>query len=145
MPQRSSTTLEGSPSKERNMHTKRTSSAVDNCSEEAMAMDMLVLLKRMATGGDPHFYLHAALLFFFLLKLPIATRMRGSYTEMYFSLRLFLFRLNRVLFPDTPGRNSQRWQRALRLFQERVAEDARFPPNAQATEESLHSISMLAL
>lgn len=117
-------------------------------SQATMAVDMVVLLKLKllaAAGGHPHCHLHVALLWFFLLKLPLATRMRGSYTDMIFSMRLFFFRLNRVLFPDTPGRNGRRWQRALRLFQERVAEDGRYSPNTQSNEDSLHAFSMLAL
>lgn len=117
-------------------------------SRSTMAMDMLLLLKlkmklMITSSSNPHFVIHVVLLFLFLLKIPLAIQMRGSFTDMYFSMRLFLFRLNRVLFPDTPGRNGRRWERALRLFRERLAQ--RTASNATANEESLLEVSMLTL
>lgn len=79
-------------------------------------------------GGGSHCqpYLHATLLWFFVLKLPMAAGMRGSsYTDMAFSIRLFVFRLNQVLFHDGPTRGgARRWERALRLLRERVQQQA---------------------
>ncbi|KAG0501259.1 hypothetical protein HPP92_001331 [Vanilla planifolia] len=108
-----------------------------------MAVESLILLKLKlllaSGGGGGHCHLHVALLWFFLLKLPLAARMRaGSYANMALTMRLFCFRLSRVLFSDT-GRNGRRWERALRLLWERAAGDGR------GNEDSLHALSMLAL
>ncbi|KAI0500615.1 hypothetical protein KFK09_018829 [Dendrobium nobile] len=108
-----------------------------------MAVESLIILKLKllaASGGGSHCHLHVALLWFFLLKLPLAARMRaGSYANMALTMRLFFFRLSRVLFSDAPARNGRRWERALRLLWERAAGDGR------GNEDALHSFSMLAL
>ena len=103
-----------------------------------MAVDFVLLLKLKlllasgcvsggeSSGGQCQPYLHAALLWFFVLKLPLAAGMRGSsYADIAVSLRLFLFRLNRVLFHDGPMHGGgRRWERALRLFRGRLRQQA---------------------
>ena len=100
-----------------------------------MAVEFMVMLKLKLLAAGSHGHLHVALLWFFLLKLPLAARMRGSCGDMVLTLRLFFFRLNRVLLSDVPARNQRRWERAVRLIQGRVADEGRM--NGQATEDSL--------
>ncbi|URE15847.1 hypothetical protein MUK42_37646 [Musa troglodytarum] len=109
-----------------------------------MAVLKLKLLAAGGGGGGGHCHLHVALLWFFLLKLPFAVQTSGSHADTIFSLRLFFFRLNRVLFSDGPGDYRRRWRRALRLLRERVVAGAG-SSNPQYTEDTLQTLSILSL
>lgn len=113
-----------------------------------MALEFMVVLKlklfAAAAATGSHCHLHVVLLWFFLLKLPLAARMPGSFADMVLTVRLFFFRLNRVLLSDPPARRARRWERAVRLVQERLVDDGG-RTNWQATEDSLHALSMIAM
>ncbi|PKA53017.1 hypothetical protein AXF42_Ash001998 [Apostasia shenzhenica] len=108
----------------------------------AAEMSLLMLKLKLLASGGGHCHIHVALLWFFLLKLPLVARMRASsYANMALTVRLFFFRLSRVLSSDAAARSGRRWERALRLLWQRAAAaDGR-----TSNDESFHSFSMLAL
>ncbi|ONK73772.1 uncharacterized protein A4U43_C04F35210 [Asparagus officinalis] len=106
----------------------------------SMAAHLLILakLKLLNGGGQSNWRLMAMLFCPFALKLPLAMHMPSSYTDLAISLRLFIFRLNRIFFFE--GSGDRRWERALRLFHERV-----LVAGARSSELDLSDISMFAL
>lgn len=100
---------------------------------------MVVLGKlKLLNSGHSNWKLLTALLCPFALKLPFAMHMPASYTDLAISVRLFLFRLNQIVFQGSRGRRDRRWERALRLFHERAV-------GMRPDDEALDALSMVAL
>ncbi|KAF8412989.1 hypothetical protein HHK36_000961 [Tetracentron sinense] len=112
--------------------------------ERTMGVHLVVLAKLnfLAMAGHGHSSLVTALVWPFTLKLPLSSRnMHKVYTDAAVASRLFLFRLNRIVFGDELNNaNSRRWERALRLVYERFRSST-----IQPDEDSLHVVSMLSL
>ncbi|KAG9452325.1 hypothetical protein H6P81_005229 [Aristolochia fimbriata] len=114
-----------------------------------LAVAKLKLLAASAAAANGHAYTSpvAVLVWPFALKLPLHGRLSKLYADFAASSVLFLFRLSQIVFQQQPQHHGGRWERALRLFRERVtsttyrASTARF----ESVEASFHQASMLAL
>nr|CAD1844449.1 unnamed protein product [Ananas comosus var. bracteatus] len=111
-----------------------------------MAVHMVAVakLKLLAGGGHSNWKLLAALLCPFALKLPFFAQFPSSCTDIAVSVRLFLFRLNRIFFDDSIPAVG-RWRRALRLLHDRANADEGMLRMVRVNEEMLNALSMLAL
>lgn len=92
-----------------------------------------------------------ALIWPFVLKLSLALRSpHQTYSDLLRSSRLFFFQLVQIflnhehLVPNGTGYNRTRWDRALRLVSERIAQARRWH-ESELDEDSLRNLSMLAL
>ncbi|KAJ6806051.1 hypothetical protein M6B38_177280 [Iris pallida] len=61
------------------------------------------------------------LLFPFILKFPLAMHVPNSLADVASSVRLFIFRTQQIFSQETDAPNRDRWERALRLLQLRLA------------------------
>ncbi|KAK4771367.1 hypothetical protein SAY87_031899 [Trapa incisa] len=83
----------------------------------------------------------------FLLKLSLGyvRLVRGSYSEFAIAVRLFVFQLGQVIDRTVAGQRGGRWQRAFRLVARRISDASGSRGPAIDVEDSLHTLSMLAL
>ncbi|KAH7659452.1 hypothetical protein IHE45_16G032300 [Dioscorea alata] len=111
-----------------------------------MALHMLVMVSKLKlltsiNGHGQH--LLSTFIFPFIIKFTYSATVGFlpiSFSDVIFSARVFFFRLNLIVFENSPLSNHyRRWQRVARLVHERVGG----PPSGD--DSSMHAISMLAL
>ncbi|KAK9274566.1 hypothetical protein L1049_021815 [Liquidambar formosana] len=111
-----------------------------------MVMELVFIAKlnRLSTSNSLS-PIVGSLVWPFLLKLFGFGLIGRTCTDIVYALRLFTFQMGHIAFgAELRGRNSTRWDRALRLIHERVTH-ARRSPTSQSDEHSLHTLTMLAL
>ncbi|KAK8658199.1 hypothetical protein V6N13_036411 [Hibiscus sabdariffa] len=111
----------------------------------AVAMAKLHLLSPSHSFTTP---LVAGLICPFVLKVSFRLSfLRRVYIDAFDASRLFIFQLSQIALgadQPAPGNGGRRWQRALRLVCQRIAQ-VRRPTVAESEEDSFHTFSMLSL
>ena len=108
----------------------------------------LAKLNLLASSSQNLSPLVGGLMFPFLVKLLLSLRfVRGAYGDVVYAWRLFFFQLGRSTSENEVGNpaNGSRWERAVRLVHGRLTRAARSPAQTLEDEDSLHTLSMLAL
>ncbi|GFZ16520.1 hypothetical protein Acr_25g0009290 [Actinidia rufa] len=116
-----------------------------------MGMHFMVLAKlNMTTGGHSSGLapVVASLVWPFILKLSFGLRpLQQTSTNLLHASRLFFFQLSQIVFnAESNQSQGSRFERAVRLVYQRFARTTRpSPPDSDEDEDSLHTLSMIAL
>ena len=108
----------------------------------------LVALLKLNPGSSRLIPVAGSLLFPFLVKLLLSLRfVRGTRGDLVYAWRFFFFQLGRITSGNDTGNqpNGSRWERAVRLVHRRLTRAGRSPAQLLEDEDSLRTLSMLAL
>ncbi|CAK9173217.1 unnamed protein product [Ilex paraguariensis] len=115
-----------------------------------MGLTLVVLAKlKLITTSHSVCPMVAGLAWAFVLKLSFSITklgpLRRVYADVLNGFRLFLFQMGQISLNAAPtSSNRTRWERALRLVRERLTQVTRSPA-LESDEDSLHTLSMIAL